>query len=122
VEGENPPILFIYSIWLIITFFKLFSEKKKYRVLQRKMYGCLSLVEGYSTNEVIETDEKVIDRKAVIESTDRRPGAPSRLVASSEKMDKELGWEAEYSLKVIILSAWKWQGGNGEGNTEPPAE
>jgi UDP-glucose 4-epimerase len=48
-------------------------------------------------------------RKAVIESTDRRPGAPARLVASLEKIYyKELGWKAEYSLEQIIESAWKW--------------
>jgi dTDP-D-glucose 4,6-dehydratase len=34
------------------------------------------------------------------------------LVAFSEKMDKELGWEAEYSLEEIIASAWKWHRGN----------
>jgi hypothetical protein len=72
----------------------------------------LSLIEGYSINEVIETDEKVIDRKAVIESTDRRPGAPARLVSFPEKMDKEPGWEAEYSLEDNIFSAWKRHRGN----------
>ena len=47
-----------------------------------KWVGCLSLVEGYSVNEVMETCEKVTGRKAVIEYTDRRPGDPARLVAS----------------------------------------
>jgi UDP-glucose 4-epimerase len=56
--------------------------------------------------------KKVTGRKAVIEYTDRRPSAPARLVASSEKMDKELGWEAEYSPEDIIFSAWKWHSGN----------
>jgi hypothetical protein len=40
------------------------------------MYRCLSLVEGYSANEAIETDEKV---------TARRPDAPARFVASLQK-------------------------------------
>jgi UDP-glucose 4-epimerase len=57
---------------------------------------------------VIETCEKVTGRKAVIEYTDRRPGAPARLVASSQKIYEELGWKAEYSLEQIIESAWKW--------------
>jgi GDP-mannose 4,6 dehydratase len=77
---------------------------------------------GYSINEVIEIDEKVTDRKAVIEYNERRPGDPVRLVASSQKIYEELGWKAEYALEEIIASAWKWQGGNGEGNIEPPAE
>lgn len=63
---------------------------------------------GYSVKEVIETCEKVTGRKAVIEYTDRRPGDPARLVASSQKIYEELGWKAEYSLEQIIESAWKW--------------
>jgi UDP-glucose 4-epimerase len=75
------------------------------------MYGCLSLVEGYSVNEVIETCEKVTGRKDVMESTDRRLGTSERLVASSQKIYEELGWKAEYSLEQIIESAWKWHRG-----------
>jgi UDP-glucose 4-epimerase len=55
---------------------------------------------GYSVKEVIETCEKVTGRKAVIEYTDHCPGDPARLVASSEKINKELGWKAEYSLDI----------------------
>jgi UDP-glucose 4-epimerase len=45
---------------------------------------------------VIEAYEKITGRKAVIEYTDRRPGNPARLVASSQKIYEELGWKAEY--------------------------
>lgn len=78
--------------------------------------GCLTLVEGYSVNEVMETYEKVTHRNAVIESTDRRPGDPARLVAFSQKIYEELGWKAGYSLEQIIKAR-----GNGI-NTEPPVE
>jgi UDP-glucose 4-epimerase len=58
---------------------------------------------------VIEAYEKITGRKAVIEYTDRCLDAPTRLVASLEKIYyKELGWKAEYSLEQIIESAWKW--------------
>lgn len=63
---------------------------------------------GYSVKEVIETCEKVTGRKAVIEYTDRRPGDPAQLIASSEKINQELGWKAEIKLPKIIESAWKW--------------
>lgn len=63
---------------------------------------------GYSVKEVIDTCERVTGRKAVIEYTDRRPGDPARLVATSEKIYHELGWKAEYGLEEIIDSAWKW--------------
>jgi UDP-glucose 4-epimerase len=63
---------------------------------------------GYSVKEVIETCEKVTDRKAVIKYTDRRPGDPACLVASSQNIDEEFDWKVEYSLQDIIASAWKW--------------
>jgi len=63
---------------------------------------------GYSVKEVIETCEKVTGREAVIEYTDRRPGDPAQLIASSEKINEELGWEAKFKLPEIIESAWKW--------------
>lgn len=66
---------------------------------------------GYSVKEVIETCEKVTGHRAVIESIARRPGAPARLVASSQKIYEELGWKAEYLeylLEPISGSAWEW--------------
>lgn len=63
---------------------------------------------GYSVKEVIETCEKVTDRKANVVFADRRAGDPARLIASSEKIYKELGWKAERDLETIIKSAWNW--------------
>ncbi|WP_066368661.1 UDP-glucose 4-epimerase GalE [Neobacillus fumarioli] len=63
---------------------------------------------GYSVKEVIETCEKITGKKATVEITDRRPGDPARLVASSEKIYNELGWNAERNLEQIIKDAWKW--------------
>jgi UDP-glucose 4-epimerase len=43
------------------------------------------------------------------EETPRRPGDPPRLVASSEKIRSELGWDPQYpELTEIIASAWEW--------------
>ena len=63
---------------------------------------------GYSVKEVIETCEKITGIKATIEYADRRPGDPARLVASADKIYKELGWQASINLEDIISSAWKW--------------
>ena len=63
---------------------------------------------GYSVKEVIETCEKITGIKAIIEYADRRPGDPARLVASADKIYKELGWQANINLEDIISSAWKW--------------
>ena len=63
---------------------------------------------GYSVKEVIETCEKVTGKKANAIMSDRREGDPAQLIASSEKIDRELGWKAKYNLEDIISSAWKW--------------
>ncbi len=64
---------------------------------------------GSSVREVIESCRKITDQKIdAIEKT-RRPGDPPRLIASSDKIKRELGWEPEFqSLDAIVESAWKW--------------
>ena len=64
---------------------------------------------GYSVREVIETARQVTGHPIPAEETPRRPGDSPRLVASSEKIKKELGWKpAIPDLKDIIASAWEW--------------
>ncbi|MDM5314929.1 UDP-glucose 4-epimerase GalE [Fictibacillus sp. b24] len=63
---------------------------------------------GYSVREIIETCENVTGIKATIVETDRRAGDPDELVASADKIHRELGWTPEYSLERIIESAWNW--------------
>ncbi|MGP7817983.1 UDP-glucose 4-epimerase GalE [Niallia sp. 01092] len=67
---------------------------------------------GYSVKEVIETCEKVTEQKAKVVFAERRAGDPARLVASSDKIYKELGWKAECDLEMIIGSAWNWHKGS----------
>ncbi|RHW39523.1 UDP-glucose 4-epimerase GalE [Lysinibacillus yapensis] len=64
--------------------------------------------QGFSVKEVIETCEQVTGLKADVVYCERRAGDPGRLVASAEKIKRELGWEAERNLEQIIQSAWKW--------------
>jgi UDP-glucose 4-epimerase len=41
---------------------------------------------------------------------ERRPGDPAVLVASSEKIKRELAWTAQFpDLEVIVRSAWEWR-------------
>jgi len=64
---------------------------------------------GYSVKEVIETARKLTGRKISVVESPRRPGDPARLVASSEKIRKELGWVPKYpDLETIIETAWEW--------------
>jgi UDP-glucose-4-epimerase GalE len=64
---------------------------------------------GYSVREVIDTARKVTGHPIPAVEAPRRPGDAPRLVASSEKIRKELGWQPKYpNLEEIIASAWEW--------------
>ncbi|HSR46596.1 MAG TPA: UDP-glucose 4-epimerase GalE [Anaerolineales bacterium] len=65
--------------------------------------------DGYSVHEVIETARRVTGHPIPAEIDPRRPGDPARLVASSTKAKRELGWEPRHpSLESILASAWEW--------------
>jgi UDP-glucose 4-epimerase len=64
---------------------------------------------GYSVREVIETVKKVTGKKVTAVDSPRRPGDPARLVASSERITKELGWIPKYpDLEAIVETAYRW--------------
>jgi UDP-glucose 4-epimerase len=64
---------------------------------------------GYSIRQVIEVARKVTGKKIIAVESPRRLGDPARLVASSEKIKKELGWDPKYpDLETIIETAWQW--------------
>ena len=64
---------------------------------------------GTSVREVIAACEKVTNRPIRVVEEPRRPGDPARLIASSEKIQKDLGWAPKFqAIEPIIESAWKW--------------
>lgn len=74
---------------------------------------------GYSVREVIETARKVTGHPIPETETPRRAGDPARLVASSEKAKKILGWKPVHdSLDEIIASAWNWHKSHPNGYNE----
>jgi UDP-glucose 4-epimerase len=65
---------------------------------------------GYSNLQVIDTVREITGRKIRVVAADRRPGDPSRLVASSDCIQSALGWVPRYpELAEMIESAWKWR-------------
>ncbi|MFO0847625.1 MAG: UDP-glucose 4-epimerase GalE [Gemmataceae bacterium] len=64
---------------------------------------------GFSVREVIRCAEEVTGKKIAVKEGPRRPGDPPALVASSDKVRRELGWEPKYTdLRPIVESAWNW--------------
>jgi UDP-glucose 4-epimerase len=64
---------------------------------------------GASVREVIEACRKVTGHKIPVVEKKRRPGDPARLVAASDKVQRELNWRPKFqSIDAIIESAWRW--------------
>jgi UDP-glucose 4-epimerase len=65
--------------------------------------------QGFTVREVIDSVRRVTGRPVAVEEHERRPGDPAVLVASSEKIKAELGWDPKFAeLDQIIASAWQW--------------
>ena len=64
---------------------------------------------GYSNMEVLETARRLTGVAIPAIMSPRRPGDAAKLIASSEKIRQELGWEPRIpELEMIIDTAWKW--------------
>jgi len=79
--------------------------------LEAKESACYNLGTGggASVREVIDACRKVTGKNIPVVEKPRRPGDPPRLIASSDKITRELGWKPQFQdLDAIIESAWKW--------------
>jgi UDP-glucose 4-epimerase len=64
---------------------------------------------GYSVLEVIQTARRVTGHGIPAVVAEPRTGDPAALVASSEKIRSELGWQPAYEdLETIVATAWNW--------------
>ncbi len=71
---------------------------------------------GYSVAEVIEMARQVTGCRISTEAAPRRPGDPPVLIASSDRIMSDLGWQPRQSeLDQIIESAWRWRMSHPQG-------
>ncbi|MCF6410003.1 UDP-glucose 4-epimerase GalE [Pseudalkalibacillus salsuginis] len=71
---------------------------------------------GFSVKEVIEAARKVTGHEIPAQVVARRAGDPAKLVASSEKAYRDLGWEPQYAdLEGMLGTAWNWFKRNPDG-------
>lgn len=72
--------------------------------------------QGFSVGQVIKEAKAVTQRDIPVVVGPRRPGDPASLVASSAKIQAELGWQLCHSrLTDIIATAWRWHEGHPHG-------
>jgi UDP-glucose 4-epimerase len=73
--------------------------------------------DGYTVKEVVETAKQITGRDIQTRVSNRRPGDPAVLIASSDRIRSELGWRPEFQdLRLIIESAWKWMQNRSSGS------
>jgi UDP-glucose 4-epimerase len=63
---------------------------------------------GFSVREVIEVCREVTGVDIGVETGPRRAGDPAVLVASSAKIQSELGWRASRDLRAMAADAWRF--------------
>jgi len=67
--------------------------------------------DGYSVKEVIDAAREVTGRGIRVKIGPRRPGDPPMLIATSDRIRRELDWKPELQdLRAILESAWRWLG------------
>ena len=72
--------------------------------------------QGFSVRQVIDTVERIMGKPIPQETSDRRPGDPATLVASSERIRKDWGWTPKYpELDTIVQHAWAWREAHPDG-------
>jgi UDP-glucose 4-epimerase len=74
---------------------------------------------GYTVREVVETARAVTGAPIPVKVGPRRPGDPAVLIASSERIEADLGWRPQsQDLRLIIESAWRWMAAHPDGYPE----
>jgi len=71
---------------------------------------------GFSNKEIIAAAKKVTGKDFPVTIKARRPGDPPVLIASSEKIRRELGWApSRTNIETIIQDAWAWHTSHPKG-------
>jgi len=81
--------------------------------------GCrynVGIGRGYSVREVLDSVRRVTGHPLPARIGPRRTGDPPVLVAASDRIRTELGWQPRYTnLDEIVRTAWKWRAAHPNG-------
>lgn len=65
--------------------------------------------QGFTVREVVDAARAITGHPIPTQIVARRAGDPAILIASSDKIRRELGWSPRYpDMPSIVESAWKW--------------
>jgi len=71
---------------------------------------------GFSVRQVIAAAREITGHAIPATDAQRRPGDPPILVASSDKIRRDLQWQPKYpSIDAIVRSAWDWHRARPQG-------
>ncbi|QIE60212.1 UDP-glucose 4-epimerase GalE [Rasiella rasia] len=79
------------------------ENSKKFRIFN------VGTGKGSSVLEIVAAFEEVTGVKLNYKIVDRRQGDIIAVYADTTKANQELGWKAEYDIKVALRSAWEWE-------------
>jgi UDP-glucose 4-epimerase len=84
----------------------MISEKK----CGMNMIYNLGSEKGFSVHQIIDAVKRVTKINIKTEIAPRRPGDPAILIASSEKIKKDLYWSPQFTdIQDIIETAWEFR-------------
>ena len=74
---------------------------------------------GFTVKEVIEAARAITGHPIPAQVVDRRAGDPAVLIAGSDTIRRELGWQPDYTdIQAIIETAWNWHRQHPHGYSE----
>jgi UDP-glucose 4-epimerase len=72
--------------------------------------------QGFSVKQVIETAREITGHPIPARIGPRRPGDPAVLVAGSQRIRDDLGWQPRFPhLRDIVATAWRWHSRHPQG-------
>src|SRR6056300_37053 len=76
---------------------------------QSNIFNC-GYGNGYSVKEVIDTYNKILNKKIKSKVGPRRPGDSKMIVADPSKFNKTLNWKPKFNnLEYILKTAYEWE-------------
>jgi UDP-glucose 4-epimerase len=77
--------------------------------------------QGFSVRQVIDAARRITGRAIPVDMASRRAGDPAILVAGSDRIRRELGWQPRYDgIEAIIETAWRWHSAHPRGYGSAP--